>query len=113
MAQHRVKHWIAAGAVLLTLAATPSALAITNDVSPQTVVTNHESAPLLVIGEPTAGQIVQNFSLAFSWLWQSMQAATSPPPTAGGSAPTPDSTILPPQPYASGGDDASGPWPRL
>lgn len=113
MAQHRVRNTIACGAVLLTLAAAPAAIAATSDVRSSTVAVSPSSTPLITTGEPTAGQIVQSLRIAIEWLWQSMLAAPAPNTTSGTAAPASDSAIVPPQPYAFGGDDVTGPWPLL
>lgn len=111
MAQHRVRNSIACGAVLLTLAAAPAAIAAPGDVRTSSVTVSHSSTLLTTTGEPTAGQLVQSVRIAIEWLWQSLLAVPAPVPTSGAAAPAPDSAIVPPQPYAFGGDDASGPWP--
>lgn len=113
MAQHRVRNWIACGAVLLTLAAAPAAIAAPSDVRSSTVAGSPSAIPLITMGEPTAGQIVQSLRIAIVWLWQSMLAEPAPTPTGGAAAPASDPAIVPPQPYAFGGDDVSGPWPLL
>jgi hypothetical protein len=113
MAQHRVRNWIACGAVLLTLAAAPAAIAAPSEVRSSIVAESPSSIPLITMGEPTAGQIVQSLRIAIEWLWQSMLAAPAPNSTGAAAAPASDPPITPPQPYAFGGDDASGPWPKL